>query len=76
MLNLSRTSLANIEKGRQAISLKKLFLLTFILDTPLEEFVSGIQIRAEDYLSSEMISALESEPEILKLAVMKKINTP
>lgn len=74
-LKMSRASVVNLESGRQAVSFKKLMILTFLFDVELTELVGNIRIKAEDYFTEKEVELLrEVGEDVLRTAVIKRFH--
>lgn len=68
MLGLSRTSIVNIEKGRQRLSIHKLLLISKVLEVEVSKLLEDVDIN--DYVPKSTISILqENHSSISKSAI-------
>lgn len=59
LLDVSNVYVSRIERGASKVNLEMLYKISIILDTPIENFITGIDQHSKYYLDIEISKLLE-----------------
>ena len=59
-VSLSRASVANIERGKQSLTISTLFLFAYALNTTPSNLLEGCELKEEHYINTETLKAIRT----------------